>query len=95
VTATEATSPQTTAPPVAVPPVVDLATWQAARDELLVREKAHTRCSLSHKISAYRVAWRVSVTVRDCSHALIGSVHIPRMAVALEDRTWRGEVSWN
>ena len=25
------------------PPVVELATWQAARDELLVREKAHTR----------------------------------------------------
>src|SRR3977135_2932362 len=25
------------------PPVVDLATWQATRDELLVREKAHTR----------------------------------------------------
>ena len=25
------------------PPVVDPATWQAARDELLVREKAHTR----------------------------------------------------
>ncbi len=24
------------------PPVVDLATWQAARDELLVREKAYT-----------------------------------------------------
>jgi len=24
------------------PPVVDLATWQAARDELLLREKAHT-----------------------------------------------------
>jgi len=24
------------------PPVVDLATWQSARDELLVREKAHT-----------------------------------------------------
>jgi predicted dithiol-disulfide oxidoreductase (DUF899 family) len=24
------------------PPVVDLATWQAARDELLIREKAHT-----------------------------------------------------
>ena len=24
------------------PPVVDLATWQAAREELLVREKAHT-----------------------------------------------------
>jgi predicted dithiol-disulfide oxidoreductase (DUF899 family) len=25
------------------PPVVDLATWQAARNDLLVREKAHTR----------------------------------------------------
>jgi hypothetical protein len=25
------------------PRVVDLATWQTARDELLVREKAHTR----------------------------------------------------
>ena len=25
------------------PPVVDLASWQTARDELLVREKAHTR----------------------------------------------------
>jgi predicted dithiol-disulfide oxidoreductase (DUF899 family) len=25
------------------PPVVDLATWQAVRDELLIREKAHTR----------------------------------------------------
>ena len=25
------------------PPVVDLATWRAARDELLAREKAHTR----------------------------------------------------
>ncbi len=31
-----------TAPP-GRPPVVDLATWQIARDELLVREKAHTR----------------------------------------------------
>lgn len=27
----------------AVPPVVDRAAWQAARDELLAREKAHTR----------------------------------------------------
>ncbi|GAB6902289.1 DUF899 family protein [Kineosporia succinea] len=26
-----------------LPPVVDLATWQSARDDLLVREKAHTR----------------------------------------------------
>ncbi|GLY47260.1 DUF899 family protein [Lentzea sp. NBRC 102530] len=26
-----------------LPPVTDLATWQKARDELLVREKAHTR----------------------------------------------------
>jgi hypothetical protein len=32
----------TTALP-ARPPLVDLATWQAARDELLVHEKAHTR----------------------------------------------------
>ncbi|NIZ92844.1 DUF899 family protein [Kineococcus rubinsiae] len=29
--------------PAARPPAVDQATWQAARDELLVREKAHTR----------------------------------------------------
>ena len=35
-------SDPTTALP-ARPPVVDLATWQAARDELLVNEKAHTR----------------------------------------------------
>jgi predicted dithiol-disulfide oxidoreductase (DUF899 family) len=32
-----------TSAPTGRPPVVDLATWQAARDELLVREKAHTR----------------------------------------------------
>jgi predicted dithiol-disulfide oxidoreductase (DUF899 family) len=32
-----------TASPPGRPPVADLATWQAARDELLVREKAHTR----------------------------------------------------
>ena len=32
---------QNTARP-GIPPVVDLVTWQAARDELLVREKAHT-----------------------------------------------------
>ncbi|MEU9335522.1 DUF899 family protein [Streptomyces sp. NPDC048290] len=29
--------------PTGRPPLVDLATWQRARDELLVREKAHTR----------------------------------------------------
>ncbi|MEU0490095.1 DUF899 family protein [Nocardiopsis sp. NPDC006139] len=34
--------PGTTALP-GRPPVVDQATWQAARDELLLREKAHTR----------------------------------------------------
>ena len=39
---TTARSDQTTALP-GRPPVVDRATWQAARDELLVREKAHTR----------------------------------------------------
>ena len=33
-------------PPTALPgrpPIVDLAAWHAARDELLVREKVHTR----------------------------------------------------
>jgi len=39
---TSTTSDQAAALP-GRPPVVDLATWQAARDELLVREKAHTR----------------------------------------------------
>lgn len=29
--------------PAGRPPTVDMATWQAARDDLLVREKAHTR----------------------------------------------------
>ncbi|MCV7419867.1 DUF899 family protein [Mycobacterium yunnanensis] len=29
--------------PTGRPPIVDAATWQAARDELLIREKAHTR----------------------------------------------------
>jgi predicted dithiol-disulfide oxidoreductase (DUF899 family) len=29
--------------PIGRPPIVDLATWEAARAELLVREKAHTR----------------------------------------------------
>ncbi|MFG1942256.1 DUF899 family protein [Nonomuraea sp. NPDC048826] len=33
----------TSTPGTGRPPVVDLATWQAARDELLLREKAHTR----------------------------------------------------
>jgi len=32
-----------TDPAIGRPPVVDLATWQAARDVLLAREKAHTR----------------------------------------------------
>ena len=35
--------PMTSHPTPAQPPVVDRATWQAARDELLDREKAHTR----------------------------------------------------
>ena len=39
---TTSSSDPTTARP-GRPPVVDRATWQAARDELLVREKAHTR----------------------------------------------------
>ena len=37
------TTPDPTAALKGRPPVVDQATWQAARDELLVREKAHTR----------------------------------------------------
>ncbi|MFI6483951.1 DUF899 family protein [Nonomuraea sp. NPDC050663] len=37
------TSDETTTRLTGRPPIVDLATWQAARDELLVREKAHTR----------------------------------------------------
>lgn len=32
-----------TAPQPGRPPIVDLATWQTAREELLIREKAHTR----------------------------------------------------
>ena len=41
-TPTDPTTSPTNAP-TGRPPVVDRATWQAARDELLVREKAHTR----------------------------------------------------
>jgi predicted dithiol-disulfide oxidoreductase (DUF899 family) len=37
-----ATSATASTPTTGRPPVVDLATWQAARDALLVREKAHT-----------------------------------------------------
>jgi predicted dithiol-disulfide oxidoreductase (DUF899 family) len=46
VESTEETMPTTPDAPTSTltgrPPVVDLATWQAARDELLTREKAHT-----------------------------------------------------
>ena len=37
------TPPDTSREGAGKPPVVDLPTWQAARDQLLVREKAHTR----------------------------------------------------
>ncbi|MGW1818038.1 DUF899 family protein [Streptomyces sp. NPDC002125] len=37
------TTPSAPATAPGSPPVVDQATWQAARDELLIREKAHTR----------------------------------------------------
>ena len=37
------TGPDRSAAAPGLPPVVDAAAWQAARDELLVREKAHTR----------------------------------------------------
>ena len=38
------------------PPVVDRATWQAARDELLVREKAHTREGAAKRIDVLATA---------------------------------------
>ena len=31
-----------------MPPVVDMATWQAARDELMIREKAHVAHGLNY-----------------------------------------------
>jgi predicted dithiol-disulfide oxidoreductase (DUF899 family) len=37
------TTPEPTTALPGRPPIVDLATWQTARDELLIREKAHTR----------------------------------------------------
>src|SRR5207245_3454563 len=41
---TMTTTPRTTSSSLpGKPPIVDLATWRAAREELLVREKAHTR----------------------------------------------------
>ncbi len=42
------------------PPVVDLATWQAARDELLVREKAHTREGDAIAAARRRLRWSSS-----------------------------------
>lgn len=52
----------------AVPPVVDRAAWQAARDELLVREKAHTR--EGDAIAAARR--RLPMTEVDASVAVVG-----------------------
>ncbi|SNS59987.1 Predicted dithiol-disulfide oxidoreductase, DUF899 family [Geodermatophilus saharensis] len=52
------------------PPVVDLATWQAARDELLAREKAHTRegdalAAARRRLPMVEVAAGVEVTGPD------------------------------
>ncbi len=54
--------------PVAVPPIVDRATWQAARDELLVREKAHMRAG--DAIAAARR--RLPMTEVDGSTTVVG-----------------------
>ena len=50
------------------PPVVDLATWQAARDELLVRETAYTR--ESDRLAAARR--RLPMVEVDASTPVIG-----------------------
>lgn len=52
----------------AVPPVVDRAAWQAARDELLVREKAHT-----HEGDAIAAARRrLPMTEVDAAAVVVG-----------------------
>src|SRR5439155_14461108 len=48
------------------PPFVDLATWQAAREELLVREKAHTRegdaiAAARRRLPMTENCWRATV----------------------------------
>jgi predicted dithiol-disulfide oxidoreductase (DUF899 family) len=52
------------------PPVVDLATWQAARDELPVREKAHTRegdalAAARRRLPMVELDWAVEVVGPD------------------------------
>jgi predicted dithiol-disulfide oxidoreductase (DUF899 family) len=52
------------------PPIVDQATWQAARDELLVREKAHTRAgdalaAARRRLPMVELDGRVEVTGKD------------------------------
>src|SRR5262245_23596098 len=54
--------------PAAVPQIVDRETWQAARDELLVREKAHTR--EGDAIAAARR--RLPMTEVDASITVVG-----------------------
>ncbi|MGQ0465702.1 MAG: DUF899 family protein [Sporichthyaceae bacterium] len=51
------------------PPIVDLATWKAARDDLLVREKAHTRAG--DALAAERR--RLPMVEFDASTALVGA----------------------
>jgi len=50
------------------PPIVDRDTWQAARDELLVREKAHTRAG--DEVAAARR--RLPMTEVDAATAVVG-----------------------
>ena len=54
--------------PATVPPIVDRETWQAARNELLVREKAHMRAG--DAIAAARA--RLPMTEVDASTAVVG-----------------------
>lgn len=55
-------------PAAAVPPIVDRDTWQAARDEVLVREKAHTRAG-DAVVAARR---RLPMTEVDAATTVVG-----------------------
>src|SRR5215210_8872463 len=65
------------------PEIVDRKTWQAARDELLVREKAHTRAG--DAIAAARR--RLPMVEVDPSAPLIGASGEVTLLDAFEGRT--------
>src|SRR5262245_50021095 len=68
--------------PAAVPQIVDRETWQAARDELLVREKAHTR--EGDAIAAARR--RLPMTEVDASITVVGPDGRRTLLDLFEDR---------